>query len=157
MKTVFEYKGYIGSAEVSLEDDLLVGRLLFIRDVISYVAQTPRQLEVEFREAVDSYLQTCAEVGDTPDVPCKGSFNVRTGPERHREIALRCAQTGVSLNDLICQAVDCYLDEQKNPHVINHVTVTVNEATETRSIIAAASDTPTYWVGSTATGSNAHH
>jgi predicted HicB family RNase H-like nuclease len=157
MKTVFEYKGYMGSAEMSVEDDLLVGRLLFIRDVISYVAQTPRQLESEFRGAVDNYLQTCTELGDAPDVPCKGSFNVRTGPERHREIALRCAQTGISLNDFVCQAIDAYLDDQKTPHVINHVTVTVNEATQTRSIVAAASDSATYWVGSATTGENAYH
>jgi predicted HicB family RNase H-like nuclease len=157
MKHVFEYKGYMGSADVSVEDNVLVGRLLFIRDVISYVAETPKQLEVEFRTAVEDYLEMCAKVGDTPDVPCKGSFNVRIGPDRHRHVALRCAQTDVQLNEFVCQAIDAHLGDQNAPNVINHFTVNVNEANETRSIVTATSDAGTYWLGTAATGSNAHH
>jgi predicted HicB family RNase H-like nuclease len=109
VKPIFEYKGYLGSGELSIDDNLLVGRLLFIRDVVSYVAASPRELEQAFHESVDEYLVTCAELGDAPDVPFKGSFNVRTGPEKHRSAMLDAIACETSLNDWVCQAIDAKL------------------------------------------------
>jgi predicted HicB family RNase H-like nuclease len=101
-----EYKGYLGSAEIDVEGAALVGKLLFIRDTITYSALTVPDLEKAFREAVDDYLAACAEDGSQPDVPCKGSFNVRVGPLRHREIALAARGQNIGLNDFICLALD---------------------------------------------------
>ena len=72
MSNVFEYLGYLGSAEVDADSRALVGKLLFIRDVITYSASSVPELEIEFKAAVDDYLATCAELGDEPDIPCKG-------------------------------------------------------------------------------------
>jgi predicted HicB family RNase H-like nuclease len=69
MNIYFQYKGYFGSAEVNVVDNIQYGKLLFINDIVTYVAETPEKLEVAFREAVDDYLQTCAELGDEPNVP----------------------------------------------------------------------------------------
>ena len=125
MSSHFEYKGYIGSAEVSIEDQLLVGKLLFIRDTITYVAATASELETAFEEAVDDYLETCKELGDAPDVPCKGSFNVRVGPEIHMEVAIAARRKGVGLNDIVCEALSAYLGAQRIRHVHHHHDLTV--------------------------------
>jgi predicted HicB family RNase H-like nuclease len=106
MKTYFEYKGYLGSAEVDTEGNALVGKLLFIRDVIAYSSASLKDLEKAFHEAVDDYLKTCQELGDEPDTPCKGSFNVRVGPDRHREVALVARSKNLGLNEFVCQALD---------------------------------------------------
>jgi len=121
MNSKFEYKGYYGSAEVSTEDKLLVGRLLFIRDVVSYVASTAKELEEAFHAAVDDYLATCQEIGDQPDVPFKGSFNVRVGPDLHRSAALAADRDNTSLNDWVCQAIDDKLADTH--HAVNNLTV----------------------------------
>jgi predicted HicB family RNase H-like nuclease len=105
MKTYFEYKGYLGSAEVDTEGNALVGKLLFIRDVIAYSATSLKDLEKAFHEAADDYLKTCTALGDEPDTPCKGTFNVRIGPDLHREVALVARAKGVGLNDFVCQAL----------------------------------------------------
>jgi predicted HicB family RNase H-like nuclease len=110
MNDVFEYAGYIGSAEVDGENGILFGRLLFIRDAIGYQADTVSDLKVAFREAVDDYLAACKEEGSEPDVPCKGSFNVRVGPERHRKVAVAARIAGVGLNDFVTQAIDNALE-----------------------------------------------
>lgn len=110
MKPAFEYKGYFGSAEVNLNDNILHGKLMFIKDVVTYVADSPRALKIAFEEAVDDYLQTCIELGDEPDVPFKGTFNVRIGPERHRNATLAAARLDISLNDLVVRALDDFLD-----------------------------------------------
>lgn len=106
MNDTLEYKGYLGSAEVDIESRVLVGKLLFIRDAIAYSAASIDGLEAAFREAVDDYLTTCAEEGDEPDLPCKGSFNVRVGPEVHRLIAVAARREGVGLNEFVCNALD---------------------------------------------------
>ncbi|MEI7867997.1 MAG: type II toxin-antitoxin system HicB family antitoxin [Candidatus Methylumidiphilus sp.] len=69
MKRHFQYKGYFGSEEVNVVDNILYGKLLFINDIVTYVADSPEKLKVAFEEAVDDYLQTCAELGDEPNAP----------------------------------------------------------------------------------------
>jgi predicted HicB family RNase H-like nuclease len=122
MKDVFDYKGYLGSAEVDIEGKALVGKLLFIKDVITYSARgTPSDLEAAFREAVDDYLQTCADLGDEPDTPCKGSFNVRVGPELHREVALAARVGKLGLNEFVCQALEAAVSQPPTPQLVEHV------------------------------------
>ena len=116
-----EYAGYIGSAEVDSENGILFGRLLFIRDAIGYQADTVPELKVAFREAVDDYLAACKEEGSEPDVPCKGSFNVRVGPERHRKVAIAARVAGVGLNDFVAQALDSALEPKETKTVVNNV------------------------------------
>ena len=144
MKTVLEYKGYLGSAEVDVENGVLVGKLLFIRDVITYSSESPRGLEAAFHEAVGDYLETCAEDGSEPDVPFKGSFNVRIGPERHRDAVLAARSKNMGLNDFVCAAIDA---ATRRPQAVQHVhkhevVVLMQGPTSTR---VAASDNPPAW------------
>lgn len=117
MKLCLEYKGYFGSAEISLEDNVLYGKLLHIKDVISYEGATPDALEHAFREAVNDYLATCEACGDAPDKPFKGTFNVRVSPELHRELAVRAVKLETSLNELTTRAITAYLSD---PVAVNH-------------------------------------
>ena len=66
---MFSHKQYQGSAEISLEDDCLFGKLLFISDLVTYEAQTVRALQLAFEAAVDNYLKQCAESGMSADIP----------------------------------------------------------------------------------------
>jgi len=62
----FSYNGYTGSIEVSLEDNCLYGKILFIQDLVTYRAGSPAELEKAFKEAVDDYIKTCRESGRNP-------------------------------------------------------------------------------------------
>lgn len=53
------YKKHTGSAEISFEDNTLHGKLLHVRDLVTYEADNPNELEAAFREAVDDYLADC--------------------------------------------------------------------------------------------------
>ncbi len=118
MKPEFEHGGYYGSAEVSVADNMVHGRLLFIRDVVTYAASTPQELELAFQEAVDDYLETCKELGDEPNIPFKGTFNVRFSPEMHRDCVFAAIADDVSLNDWVKSACRQKLDRQ--PVEIHH-------------------------------------
>lgn len=67
--TTLEYKGYQGSAEVDAETDVLVGKILFITDLVTYEAKTVQSLRKEFQAAVDDYLETCLQLGRDPQQP----------------------------------------------------------------------------------------
>ena len=79
-----KYKGYLGTVEPDFENNVLYGKLAFIRDLVTYEASTLAELEQEFKTSVDLYLQSCVEDGKEPDTPFKGVFNVRLDPELHR-------------------------------------------------------------------------
>jgi predicted HicB family RNase H-like nuclease len=66
MSREIEHKGYVGSAEYSDEDEVFHGKLLGIRDLVTYEATDVAGLKLSFREAVEDYLRTCAQNGRSP-------------------------------------------------------------------------------------------
>ncbi|HGG60000.1 MAG TPA: type II toxin-antitoxin system HicB family antitoxin [Gammaproteobacteria bacterium] len=97
------YKGYLGTVEYSPEDHCLYGKLAYIRDLVNYEATNVEDLEREFRNAVDEYLEDCKKLSKEPDKPFKGSFNIRIGPDLHRAAVI--ASGGNSLNAFVCEAI----------------------------------------------------
>lgn len=104
MSKYIEYKGYLGTVEYSADDHCLFGQLAFIRDLVNYEATTIEQLEKAFQDAVESYLASCTKFGKEPELPLKGSFNVRISPELHRKAVL--AAENKSLNAFVAEAIE---------------------------------------------------
>lgn len=98
---VMKFKGYIGSIEASIEDGVLHGKLLHIRDLVTYEAVNVAGLQEAFEEAVDDYLEDCETSGQAPDKPFKGAFNVRVTPDLHRQLAETAMQRGCNLNEYV--------------------------------------------------------
>lgn len=103
MSNTMEYKGYTGSVEYSAEDRLLYGRLVGIRDRVTFDGEDVKTLERNFHGAVDEYLAFCKEEGRAPDKPFKGSLNIRIPSELHRILAIRAEQQHKSLNSVIAE------------------------------------------------------
>lgn len=106
---ILKYKGYEGTAELDMSQNICRGRVLFIKDLVTYQAEKPANLERQFQEAVEDYLETCKELGREPAKPFRGQFNVRIAPQLHRAASLRAAEQGISLNDVVVKALDSYL------------------------------------------------
>lgn len=109
MSTLLQHRGYYGSIEASPEDNCLFGKLQFIRALVSYEGETVAQLSQSFRDAVEDYLDTCANLGQDPELPCKGSFNVRVGHDLHLAASVAATRDKISLNDLTRKALREYL------------------------------------------------
>ncbi|MCE8035342.1 type II toxin-antitoxin system HicB family antitoxin [Billgrantia tianxiuensis] len=108
---VLEYKGYQGSIEVSLEDNVLHGKILHIVDLVTFEARTPEGLREAFEQEVDEYLAFCEEEGVAPDKPFSGTFNVRVGPDIHKRLAMAASRAGKSLNVTVTQVLEKWLDD----------------------------------------------
>ena len=111
--TDLTYKGYTGSIEVSVEDERLHGRVLFINDLITYEGNTVEEVKVAFQDATDRYIAYCEKTGKPANKPYSGTFNVRIGPERHRTLAQLANRKKISINEAICGAIDVL---QEAPH-----------------------------------------
>jgi len=100
-----EYKKYTGSIEYSPEDGIFYGKVLGIKSLISYEGETGKELEADFKEAIDMYLADCKAEGKTPEKPFKGSFNVRIAASLHKRAALLAAASNTSLNSLVEESI----------------------------------------------------
>jgi len=112
MSQTLQHKGYEGSVLYSAEDEMLHGRVLGIRDTISYGGTTVKSLRKNFKDAVEEYLRFCEETGKKPDTPYKGSFNVRLSPELHQKVAQYADQHEMKLNAVIQEAVSTFLGKR---------------------------------------------
>lgn len=78
------YKGYAARVEFDARDNILVGRIAGIRDVVGFHAETVAELRAAFEEAVDDYVETCAKGGrNTPEKSASGKMMLRVPPEVH--------------------------------------------------------------------------
>ena len=109
MSQTLQYKSYNGSVLYSAEDKVLHGRIVGIRDVITYEGSDVKSLERNFKAAVEEYLKFCSKEGKTPDTPFKGSFNVRLGPDLHKRAALYAEEHDKKLNAVVHEAIEKYL------------------------------------------------
>ena len=64
---------------------MLRGKIEGINDFVNFEYADIQNVEKEFHEAVDDYLEFCKEVGKEPDKEYKGSFNVRISLELHKK------------------------------------------------------------------------
>jgi len=101
MSKVIEYNGYIGSIEYSSEDKCFYGKLEMIDDLVTFEADSAKELEINFHTVVDEYIDTCKALNKEPQKTYKGVFNVRIDPALHKRIYEETLKAGISLNAFI--------------------------------------------------------
>ncbi len=100
------YKGY--SARITYDDDdaLFVGQIAGIRDHVGFHADSVEGLRAAFHEAVEDYIETCAQIGKEPQKSFSGQGMFRVSPEVHRRAALAAELAGMSLNQWAEEVLD---------------------------------------------------
>ena len=110
LEVMFTYKGYTGRIEVDIEAGVLCGRVLDIKDIITFKGKTVEEARQAFQDSVDDYLKFCKELGEDPDKPFSGKLPFRTTPEHHRKIFIAATKAGKSINswmeDVLADAAD---------------------------------------------------
>ena len=92
------YKGYSARIEYSDEDGCFVGRVAGIRDILTFHGENVAEVRQAFEEALDFYLETCVERGETPNKPYSGKLLLRVAPEVHAAVATAAEVSGQSIN-----------------------------------------------------------
>lgn len=115
-----EYKDYIGSAELSTEDQCFHGKILFIDDIVTYEGESFTELKIAFEQAVNRYLAYCEKSGKPASKPYSGSFNVRVGPELHRQAAKAAYLKNMTLNQYVAHAIESAIEHNGLIKVEHH-------------------------------------
>lgn len=105
MSNLMCYKNYNGTVEYSKEDQCLFGKVVGIKSLLSYEGDSVKELEQNFHNIIDEYLDDYRERNMEPERPYKGTFNVRISPELHRNIAVYAIEHGKSLNAVVEEAI----------------------------------------------------
>jgi predicted HicB family RNase H-like nuclease len=105
MNDILNYKGYYASVHFSATDDVFFGKILGINDLVSFEGASVKELRTAFEEAVEDYLETCANMGKTPEKTYKGSFNVRVSSVLHKNAALMASTLNMTLNEFVKTAL----------------------------------------------------
>lgn len=106
MSNLLEYNGYHAKIEFSSEDEIFIGRVIGINDVIAFDGESISELKDMFHASIDNYIVDCAKVGRTPDKEYKGSFNIRIPPELHKKAVIKAASQNISLNQFVEKAIE---------------------------------------------------
>ena len=135
------HEGFAGSHEVSIEDNCLIGRILFIDDIVTYEGDTVAELKANFQSAVDRYLDHCKLTNKAANKPYSGTFNVRVGSELHRDAVVAAHAAGVALNEYVSTALSAYVARGVNSSVDHnhHHVITIEDNTVGQSLSAFAS------------------
>jgi len=99
------YKGYTARVEYDERDNIFVGRILGIRDMISFHCETVAELRAEFELAVKDYLADCKQRGMHPEKPASGKLLLRVPPEVHGRALIAAQAAGKSLNQWATEAL----------------------------------------------------
>jgi predicted HicB family RNase H-like nuclease len=63
------YKGYSGHCEVDFEAGIIFGRVVGIRDVVTFKGRDVEEAKQAFYDSIDGYIEFCQELGEEPNRP----------------------------------------------------------------------------------------
>ena len=92
------YRGYAARVEFDGDDDIFVGHVAGINDLVGFHADNVEGLKAAFHEAVDDDLAACEKLGKPAERPYSGKVMFRISPEVHARAAVAAQLSGLSLN-----------------------------------------------------------
>lgn len=92
------YKGYTARVEFDERDGIFVGRVLGLRDAISFHGASVDELNKDLEAAIKHYLALCKKSGVTPEKPVSGKMLLRLPTEVHGAALIAAQAEGKSLN-----------------------------------------------------------
>lgn len=106
MSSVMEYNGYHARIEYDSQDNIFVGTVLGLNDVLGFHGSSVEELMLAFKDCIDNYLEWCKVAGKEPEREFRGMFNVRISPDSHREAAMEAAIDGITMNQFVSEAIE---------------------------------------------------
>ncbi len=99
MNNTLKYKGFVAKVEFSADDEVFVGRVLGINDIIVFHGKNVAELKKELKESIEFYLEVCEKENKKAQKPFAGKLLLRLPSELHARIAEAAASKGKSINE----------------------------------------------------------
>lgn len=105
------YRGYKGTIEYSLEDNVLYGEVLGIRSLLSYEGNTLQELKDDFEDTIDDYFEYCKNHNMTPEKPYKQNIVINLEPDLQEKLYLYSELRDEDISDSINRAIRNLFDK----------------------------------------------
>ena len=105
MDNVLRYKDFIGTVNFSAEDGVFYGKIEGIKSMVSFEGETVHDLEEDFKNAVDDYIEYCKRHEIAPQKSYSGKISIKITPAEHRIIAAAAKTKGISVNAFVRNAI----------------------------------------------------
>ncbi|NDV26108.1 type II toxin-antitoxin system HicB family antitoxin [Desulfovibrio sp. JC010] len=92
------YKGYYAKIKQDVEDQIFIGHVIGIKDIVGFHGKSESELEQAFHEAVDNYLAACDELNQSPKKTSEDSFSLNAAM-RGMEDEVESEYTQANLKD----------------------------------------------------------
>ena len=99
MNNNLSYKGFTARIEFSADDNVFVGRLVGIDDIVVFDGETVDALKQSMNDSVDFYIETCENENKQPKKSFSGKLLFRFPNKLHEKIAEAAARNGKSINE----------------------------------------------------------
>ena len=103
---MMESDGYIATVEYDADAESFHGRVLNLRDVITFEGRSVRELKAAFRSSLRDYRRFCADRGEEPERPFTGRLLLRIEPELHRRLTHAAIVQGLSVNGWVAATLE---------------------------------------------------
>jgi predicted HicB family RNase H-like nuclease len=105
-RDMLNYKGYLGAMRYDDEEGVFRGRVVNIKDMVTFQGKSVDEVRHEFRESIDDYIEFCASLAQEPDKPFSGRISLRMKPETHKTLNTYAQIQGKSLNGVMAKILD---------------------------------------------------
>ena len=106
MDNILKYKDFIGSVNFSAEDGLFFGKIEGIKSMVSFEGATVKELEADFKSAVNGYIDYCKRHGIDPKKSYSGKISITITPGEHSMIAAVAKSRGISVAAFVKDAIN---------------------------------------------------
>ena len=67
MSSMIEYNGYCAKVDFDDKDNIFVGTVLGLSDILAFHGKTVEELSVSFQNCIKDYIDICKVIGKQPD------------------------------------------------------------------------------------------
>lgn len=106
MSNTLEYKWLIGTVEYNWDDRVFYWKISMIDDLVTFEAMSVDELERNFKESVDDYLETCKKLWRNPQKAFKWVFNLRISWDLHKKAYKEALKENISLNKFVERSIE---------------------------------------------------
>jgi predicted HicB family RNase H-like nuclease len=112
MNTLKKYKGYTATVDIDIDSGVLHGRVIGLKDVVTFESKNVKGLQKAFHDSVDDYLEFCEEDGVTPEKPYSGKIILRMPENLHRKLDIISSAEGKSINKIVISMLENEIAQQ---------------------------------------------
>ena len=106
LDNILEYKGYTASLHYAHEDKCFFGKVEYIDGLITFEAQNANELQSNFEDCINDYIQMCKDENIEPQKTFNGNLALRLGRELHKTTSIYAKTLHTSLNQFCIDAIE---------------------------------------------------